>query len=263
MPEGDTVWLTAHRLGQALRGHSLTCFDLRVAALATVDLTGQTVTEVLARGKHILTRLDSGLTVHSHLRMDGSWYLSPTGVTPRAHPEHMIRARLGNHRWLATGYRVHDLAVIATSDEASLVGHLGPDVLGADWDPAAASARLLGQPRRPIGEAILDQRNLAGVGNMYRAEILFVEGVNPWTPVGDVRDLASILRTSYRLLRMNRDHPEQSTTGLTQRGRQSWVYLRSGQPCQRCGAHVKSAEQGEPPRQRTIYWCPQCQPATD
>ncbi|MDT4940683.1 MAG: endonuclease, partial [Pseudonocardiales bacterium] len=97
MPEGDTVWLTAHRLDQALAGRALTVCDFRVPALATVDLTGRTVTEVLARGKHILTRVEDDLTVHSHLRMDGSWYLSRgNGPTPRRHPQHLIRALLGN-----------------------------------------------------------------------------------------------------------------------------------------------------------------------
>jgi endonuclease VIII len=259
MPEGDTVWLTAHRLDQALRGRVLTDFDLRVPSVATADLSGRSVIGVSARGKHILIRIDDGLSVHSHLRMDGSWYLTRAGERPRRHPEHMIRALLGNDLWLATGYRVHDLAVIRTSDEHHLVGHLGPDVLGPDWDPELAINRLRNDPARTIGEALLDQRNLAGVGNMYRAEILFVEGVDPWTVLADLDDLPALMRTTYRLLRMNRDHPEQSTTGFTQRGRDHWVYGRAGQPCLRCGTPIKSAEQGEPPRQRTIYWCPNCQ----
>jgi endonuclease-8 len=263
MPEGDTVWLTAHRLDQALGGRPLTRFELRVPALATSDLTGHQVTEVVARGKHILTRIEPGFTLHSHLRMDGSWYLTPQGRRANRHPEHMIRALLGNSEWLATGYRMHDLALIPTEQEHTLVGHLGPDLLGPDWDVEEAIDRLRAQPDQSIGEALLDQRRLAGVGNMYRAEILFVEGVNPWTKVADVVDLGSMMRTSYRLLRMNRDHPEQSTTGITVRGRQHWVYLRAGQPCQRCGTTIRVAEQGEPPRQRTTYWCPTCQPAIE
>jgi endonuclease-8 len=261
MPEGDTVWLTAHRLDKALRDRPLTIFQLRVPALATVDRTGEIVTEVIARGKHILTRLDSGVTLHSHLRMDGSWQLSRSGTAPRAHPDHMIRAVLGNCDWLATGYRVHDLDLIPTVEETRVVGHLGPDLLGPDWDADLAAHNLVQAPSRAIGEALLDQRNLAGIGNMYRAEILFVQGINPWLPVERVRDLPGLMRTAYRLLRMNRDHPEQSTTGFTQRGRQHWVYLRGGQPCLRCGTSVASAEQGEAPRQRLSFWCPTCQPA--
>jgi endonuclease-8 len=262
MPEGDTVWLTAHRLHQALAGRVLTLTDFRVPALATADLRGRTVEEVLARGKHILTRLDDDLTVHSHLKMDGSWYLSAArGRPPRRHPDHMVRARLGNAEWLATGYRVHDLKIVRRADEAELVGHLGPDLLGPDWDPVTAVANLLRQPEAPIGEALLDQRNLAGIGNLYKSEVLFVERVYPWTSVGAVPDLAKMVTTAQRLLRANRDHPEQSTTGYRERDRQHWVYGRFGEPCLRCRTPIERRLQGEPPRQRSTYWCPRCQAA--
>jgi endonuclease-8 len=260
MPEGDTVWLTAHRLHQALAGREVTVFDLRVPALATSDLRGRTVEEVLARGKHLLTRMDGDLTLHSHLRMDGSWYLTRAGERARRHPEHMIRALVGNAEWLATGYRVHDLRIVTRAGEAELVGHLGPDLLGPDWDPALAVANLRQQADVPIGEALLDQRNLAGIGNMYKCEALFVEHVNPWTPSGEVADLDRLVRTSQRLLRANRDHPEQSTTGYTDRGRVHWVYERAGEACRRCRTPIKRAEQGAPPRARSTYWCPACQP---
>jgi endonuclease-8 len=263
MPEGDTVWLTAQRMHQALAERALTRSDFRVPALATVDLTGRTVAEVLARGKHILVRLEDELTVHSHLRMDGSWYLSATaGRPPRRHPEHMVRARLGNAEWLATGYRVHDLKVVRRVEEEGLVGHLGPDLLGPDWDPPAAVRRLLRQPQVPIAEALLDQRNLAGIGNLYKSEVLFVERVNPWTLVGEVPDLERMVRTAHRLMRANRDHPEQSTTGYLGRGREHWVYGRVREPCLRCGTPIDRADQGDPPQQRSTYWCPTCQPRT-
>jgi endonuclease-8 len=259
MPEGDTVWLTAHRLNQALSGGTVTTFDLRVPALATTDLRGATVLEVIARGKHILTRFDNDLTLHSHLRMDGSWYLTRAGSRPRRHPEHMIRAQVGNAEWLATGYRVHDLRIVTRAGEDDVVGHLGPDLLGPDWDAQAATARLATEPDRAIGEALLDQRNLAGVGNMYKCEVLFVERIHPWAPVGTVADLHRLVTTAQRLLRANRDHPEQSTTGLTGRGREHWVYGRAGEACLRCGGAVQRAEQGEPPQARSTYWCPRCQ----
>ena len=259
MPEGDTVWLTAHRLHQALAGRPVTVFDLRVPALATADLRGDTVTEVLARGKHLLTRFAGGLTLHSHLRMDGSWYLTRTGQRPRRHPEHLIRAQIGNAEWLATGYRVHDLRLVENEREDELVGHLGPDLLGPDWDPAEA-VRPLGEPDRAIGEALLDQRNLAGIGNLYKSELLFVEHIDPWTPAGQVRDLARLVGTARRLLRANRDHPDQSTTGSTRRGEEHWVYLRAGLPCRRCRTPIRTGQQGEAGRERSTYWCPVCQP---
>ncbi len=261
MPEGDTAWLTAHRLHQALAGRVVTTFDLRVPELATSDLSGETVTEVLARGKHLLTRFSGGLTLHSHLRMDGSWYLSRTGgPRPRRHPEHMVRAQVGNQEWTATGFRVHDLRIVTRHGEDTLVGHLGPDLLGPDWDPDAAVSNLLAAPEVTIGEALLDQRNLAGVGNMYKCEVLFVERVHPWTPTGGVADLLGLVNTSQRLLRANRDHPEQSTTGQLGRGREHWVYERGGAPCLRCRTPILRADQGEPPRARGTYWCPTCQP---
>jgi endonuclease VIII len=262
VPEGDTVWLTAHRLHQALAGRTLTTSDFRVPALATADLRGRAVEQVLARGKHLLIRLDDDRTVHSHLRMDGSWQLSAAGrPPPRRHPAHEIRVLLGNTDWLATGYRVHDLRIVSRAGEADLVGHLGPDLLGADWDPAHAVANLRRAPDVAIGEALLDQRNLAGIGNLYKCEVLFVERVNPWTPAGAVADLDRLVATAHRLLRVNRDHPEQSTTGYTQRGRQHWVYERGGQPCLRCRILIRRADQGAPPRARSTYWCPTCQPS--
>jgi endonuclease VIII len=261
MPEGDTVWLTAHRLNAALAGQRLTVWDLRVPQLATTDLSGQTVTAVVARGKHLLTRLSSGMTLHSHLRMDGSWYLSRAGERPRRNPDHMIRARLGNPAWLATGYRVHDLRLVATADEHDLVGHLGPDLLGEDWDPERAVANLRSAGEQAVGEALLDQRNLAGIGNLYKCEVLFVERVNPWTPVAAVTDLHRLVHTAYRLLRANRDHPEQSTTGRTARGEQHWVYGLRNESCLRCRTPIRYAEQGSPPYARSTYWCPRCQPA--
>jgi endonuclease-8 len=260
MPEGDTVWLTARRLGQALAGRPLAVSDFRVPALATVDLRGRTVTEVLARGKHILIRLDEDLSVHSHLRMDGSWYVSRSGHPPRRHPQHMIRVQLGNADWLATGYRVHDLKVLPRSAEGEFVGHLGPDLLGPDWDADRAVANLRRDADVSIGEALLDQRNLAGIGNLYKSEVLFIERVHPWTPVRDVPDLERMVATALRLMHANREHPEQSTTGLTGRGRDHWVYGRTGEACLRCRTPIERAEQGIPPRARSTWWCPTCQP---
>lgn len=264
MPEGDTVWLTANRLHKALAGRPLTVSDFRIPALATVDLRGREVTEVLARGKHILTRIGGPgdeLTLHSHLRMDGSWYLSATGKPrPRRHPDHMIRALLGNDDWLATGYRVHDLTIVPRSGEGEFVDHLGPDILGPDWDPVLAAANLRREPDLTIGEALLDQRNLAGVGNMYKCEVLFMQRVHPWTRVDDVPDLDALVARCFTVLRANRDHPEQSTTGSKQRGREHWTYERGGQPCLRCRTPIVREEQGLPPRHRGTYFCPRCQP---
>jgi endonuclease-8 len=138
---------------------------------------------------------------------------------------------------------------------------LGPDLLGPDWDVAEAVRRLQRQPRRPIGEALVDQSNLAGIGNLYKAETLFLRRVNPWTAVAAVPDVAELVMTAHHLLHANRDHPQQSTTGLTARGSEHWVYRRAGQPCRRCGTPIAAAVQGAAPGQRVTWWCPRCQPA--
>jgi endonuclease-8 len=149
---------------------------------------------------------------------------------------------------------------VRTSSENEVVGHLGPDLLGEDWDPDRAVANLSTEPDRTIGEAILDQRNLAGIGNMYKCEALFVERIHPYTRTGSVADLHRLVTTAQRLLRANRDHPEQSTTGHTTRGQEHWVYGRRGEACLRCGTPISFAEQGKQPFARSSYWCPHCQP---
>jgi len=260
VPEGDTVWLASRRMHDALAGRVLTRVDLRVPRHATADLAGRMVTGVVARGKHMLTRLDGGITLHTHFRMDGTWHLVRPGARWRGGPAHQVRAVLENADWQAVGYRLHDVVLVPTAEEDRLVGHLGPDVLGPDWDPAEAVRRLSAQPDREIGTALLDQRNLAGIGNLYKAETLFLAGVHPYARVADVPDLATVVATAARLLRANRDHPEQSTTGSTRRGETHWVFERPRRPCRRCGTPVAVADQGDPPYQRVAYWCPACQP---
>jgi endonuclease-8 len=265
VPEGDTVWLAAKRMHHALGGRPLTRFDLRVPKLATTDLTGTAVTEVVPRGKHMLIRFEGGLTLHTHFRMDGSWYLGRPGERWRGGPAHQVRAILANAEWEAVGYLLHDIALVPTAGEDRLVGHLGPDILGPDWDPAEADRKLREDPDRPIGDALLDQRVIAGIGNLYKNETLFLTGTHPWTPVAKVRDTPKMIATAYRLMRANRDHPEQSTTGSLRRGETHWVYGRARQPCRRCGGPILVAEQAPEDRPgygRITYWCPHCQPAS-
>lgn len=259
MPEGDTVWLTARNLDTALRGETLLTTDFRVPALAVASLVGSQVQEVVSRGKHLLLRTSDGRTLRSHLRMDGSWHLYRQGARWRS-PAHSARVVLETASRQAIGFRVHDLAIVPTERESELVGHLGPDLLGQDWDPAEAVRRLHREGSRSIGEALLDQRNLAGIGNLYKAETLFLRGVNPWTPTAGVPDLHAMVSTAQRLLHANRAHPEQSTTGSLRRGEQHYVFERARRPCLRCRTPIEIAEQGPPPQQRLTYWCPRCQP---
>ena len=280
MPEGDTVWLAGQRLHEALAGRILLRSDFRVPALASVDLRGRAVLRVLPRGKHLLTRIEGALTLHTHFRMDGSWHLYRPGDRWRGGPDWQVRAVLANADWQAVGYRLPVVELIPTDAEVTVVGHLGPDLLGADcdlagatrpvdvqhaiaqgyWVEAEALRRLSCEPNRAIGVALLDQRNLAGAGTLYRTETLFLRGVHPEIPTGEVSDLAGVLRKARQLLLANREHPQQSTTGDLRRGQQHWVFQRAGLPCRRCGSRIRHNMIGPPAMERDSYWCPRCQP---
>ncbi|MFI5858936.1 Fpg/Nei family DNA glycosylase [Streptomyces parvulus] len=259
MPEGDTVWQAARRLHEALAGKVLTLSDFRVPRYALVDLTGRAVLDVTARGKHLLTHVEGGLTVHSHLRMDGAWKIFAAGQRWRGGPVHQIRVVLGNADRTAVGYRLPVLDILRTADDERAVGHLGPDLLGPDWDPDRAWANLSADPARELGEALLDQRNLAGVGNVYKSEICFLLGVTPWLSVGELppERAKHLPALAKKLLEANRDRPIRRTTGLP--GHDLFVYGRAPRPCLRCGTSVRVAEQGDGSRERPTYWCPACQ----
>jgi endonuclease-8 len=264
VPEGDTVWNTARVLERALAGHRIVHSDLRVPRLATANLAGWTVVESASRGKHLLLRLstpDSSLwTLHSHLRMDGSWRTFQPGARWAGRPAHLIRVVLRTGSAVAVGYHLHELALVPTAEEDSLVGHLGPDLLGAGWDPDEAVRRLRTRPERAIADALIDQRNLAGIGNLYKAETLFLRGVSPWTPVSDVDDVDGVVRLAQRLLAANKGRWTQVTTGSQRRGEEVYVFERAGSPCRRCGTTIRRAVQGD--HERITYWCPHCQPGT-
>jgi formamidopyrimidine-DNA glycosylase len=259
VPEGDVVWSTARRLHEALAGRVLTRSDFRVPRYATVNLTGRRVTEAVARGKHLLIRTENGLTVHTHLKMEGYWRIQPAGGGRPLGRSHQLRLVLGNARWLAAGYLLGITEVLPTAREDQVTGHLGPDLLGPDWDPAAAVARLARNPDRPIGEALLDQRNLAGLGTIYMSETLFLRGVDPARPVGSVADLDALVSLGQRLLDANKERPGHVTTGDAGRGRENWVYGRAGRPCRRCGTSIRRGEAGPPGQERVRFWCPNCQ----
>lgn len=244
-----------------LAGRQLTTSDFRVPALATTDLTGRCVLEVVARGKHMLTRIEGGLTLHTHFRMEGSWRQFPAGQPWHGGQLWQVRVVLANDQWQAVGYRLPVVDLVPTAQEDDLVGHLGPDLLGQDWDLGEAVRRISDAPTTTIGEALLDQRNLAGIGNLYKAETLFLRGVHPWTPVGEVTDLPALVALAQRLMLANRDRWDQVTTGDLRRGRQHWVFERHREACRRCGSQIRRADQGEDPlTARVSYWCPACQP---
>ena len=257
MPEGDTVYAAAKRLDKGLTGQVLTKSDFRIPSLATSDISGATVTGTISRGKHLLTRFDNGLTLRTHLKMEGIWHVHPLRTRWRR-PAHTARVILRTATTEAVGFQVI-LDLVRSEKEDELVGHLGPDLLGPDWDAEIALARLRADPTAPIGDALLEQRNLAGIGNVFKSEICFLGGVHPLTPVGAVPDLPGIVAKSKQLLEANKDRPTRITTGDKRRGYQLWVYGRRG-PCLRCGTPIQKADQGPPGQQRPTYWCPSCQP---
>ncbi|MDN3496186.1 DNA-formamidopyrimidine glycosylase family protein [Planococcus sp. APC 4015] len=259
MPEGDTVYRAAHRMDDALAGAEVTEFDLRVPQLATADLTGLWVDHVVPRGKHLLHRIGSW-TLHSHLKMEGEWHVYRRGERWRK-PAFKARAVVGTAHWQAVGFEIADISLVPTAEEEEIVGHLGPDPLGDDWDAEEAARRVQADPR-PVHVAILDQRSVAGFGNVYANEILFVRGVDPHTPAVDT-DARAIIDLGARMIRANRDRSARTFTGENRPGRRFWVYGRDGAPCRRCGTRIRATTLGaDPTRERNVFWCPVCQPGT-
>ncbi|WP_214412966.1 Fpg/Nei family DNA glycosylase [Sphaerisporangium fuscum] len=262
MPEGDAVYRTAVKLRAALDGRVLTRSDFRVPRYATADLTGRAVLTTVPRGKHLLTRVEGGLTVHTHLRMEGSWRVQPAGA--RVGRGDVVRLILANERWQAVGVRLGMVDLLRSDQEEQVVGHLGPDLLDPGWDAGHAERAARNLARRPevtIGEALLDQRNVAGLGTIWRAETLFLSGISPFRPAGEVEDLEKMVSLAHRLLEASKDNPGGPlTTGDRRPGRRLWAYGRAGRPCLRCGNKVIGDELGAQPYERVVFYCPACQP---
>lgn len=252
MPEGDTVWRQARSLHRALSGRIAHSTSFRYPDCADVDLSGELIHGAYARGKHIFMNIGE-MSVHSHLRMDGIWHLY--GVTPSGAPErwkrpaHTVRALItanarldatgnlvsGSTPISAVGYELGMLDVVPVEDAESLVSHMGPDLLGPDWNAEVAVANLLKRPERAIGPALLDQKNLAGIGTIYRAETLFLAGVHPMRPVGEVSDLYRLVEIARLLLDANKMRPLRVTR--TER-EPLWCYGRARRPCYKCGSMI-------------------------
>ncbi|MFT4229956.1 MAG: DNA-formamidopyrimidine glycosylase family protein [Microbacterium sp.] len=264
MPEGDTVFQTAKRLNAVLAGAEVARFDLRVPGSATVDLRGETVREVVPCGKHLLLRVGE-VTLHSHLKMEGRWDLYRPGESWRR-PAFRARAIVGVDESAlddaprdAVGFDLAMVEALPTRDEDRIVGHLGPDPLGAEWD-AAEAARRVGADPRPVHVAVQDQRNVAGFGNEYANELCFVRGIHPATPATET-DAFSLVELGARMIRANVDRADRTFTGDPRPGRTTWVYRRQGRPCRRCGTSIRSTALGaDPTRERVVFWCPACQP---
>ena len=257
MPEGDTVYAAARRLDEALAGHVVVRSDIRVPAFATVDFTGQVVHSVASRGKHVLMRIGDDV-LHSHLKMEGEWRVSRAGER-RRRPDFRARAIIETDDAVAVGSDLGVVEVFPASEEAERMAYLGPDLLGPDWDAAEAERRLASDPAAQVVVALAEQRNLAGLGNVYVNELCFLRGIRPDRPIGEV-ELEPLVALASRVIRANRDRFERTTTGDTRRGRRLWVYGRGGEPCRRCGTTIEHGRFGRNPLElRDTYWCPNCQ----
>ncbi|WP_280371874.1 DNA-formamidopyrimidine glycosylase family protein [Nocardia wallacei] len=252
MPEGDTVYLAAARLRQALAGKMLTRSDFRVPRYATLDLRGQRVEEVGSYGKHLFVRTPT-VSIHTHLKMEGVWRVYRPGQR-WTKPGFTARLVLATDDAEAVGFSLGLVEALPRADEHTAVDHLGPDLLGPNWDAGEAVRRLARHPDQPIGLALLDQRNLAGIGNIYRSEVCFLRRVHPATPVAAVDDLPGLVAEAHRVLTEAAHHPPWRTL----------AYGRQRQPCRRCGTGMVVHLLGDDTATRSergIYFCPRCQPA--
>ena len=269
MPEGDTIFRTAAVLRAALVGRRIVAAQAqarpgmqRVPDLSR--LVGDTVTSVEARGKHLLIGFDGGSTLRSHLRMSGSWHRYRPGEVWKR-PAREASAILETAESVAVAFNAPTVELLTPADlrRSRALVELGPDLLGREFDSDEALRRLRERDGEQLGNALLDQRAVAGIGNVYKSEVAFIERLNPWTRVARFNDdqLAGALRTARRLLSANTRGGARVTTGSGAPGRALWVYGRADRPCRRCGTLIRSGRQGD--LARLTYWCPQCQPPSD
>jgi endonuclease-8 len=275
VPEGDTIFRAARTLNRALAGRTVTRFESVFPALSRVDvdepIAGRTIEKVEARGKHLLFRFSHGLILRTHMRMSGSWHIyRPHERWQRPHCDMRIVVETDQFHAVAFNVPVAEFATDVSLERTRPLSTLGPDPLSADFDSDDAVTRIMGRTGMQIADALLDQSAIAGIGNVYKSEVLFAGRVNPFAGVDELSrgDVERLVAAAVRFLRANvREHTSPSintyggfrrTTGRHDPGARLWVYGRAGRPCRRCGMPVSRRKQG--PHARTTYWCAQCQP---
>jgi endonuclease-8 len=277
MPEGDTIFKAARTLHRALAGQTVARFETVLVHLARVDadtpVSGRTVERVAAAGKHLLMTFSGGLVLRTHMRMNGSWHIYRPGERWRM-PRSEMRIAIETADWVAVAFRVHVAEFI---EEADLARHrpiatLGPDLLADAFEPDEALRRMRTRAAEPIADVLLDQRVFAGIGNVYKSEVLFLAGIHPDTQIAAIIDdsLREVIAIARRLLLENvveKSGPSmvtyrgfRRTTGRMQPRDRLWVYSRGGKACRKCGTAIASHKKGDDAR--VTYWCPECQPRT-
>lgn len=260
MPEGDIALRVARRLDAALAGQQLVRGELRWGELGGIDLAGAVVLDNQALGKHLLTRLADGRTLHTHLRMDGTWRITRAGAERGADRSHRVRVVLGTAQWTCIGRELGMVDLLATRDEHRVVGHLGPDLLADDVDLEECGLRVRAAGDRPIGAVLLDQTVVCGIGTIYLAESLWTHRVHPSRPAGQVLEARDVCATARRLMLRSANARLPTATGEHGRGRGTHVHGRAGLPCRRCSTPIDVLQVGPPGQERPAFFCPSCQP---
>jgi endonuclease VIII len=256
MPEGDTIRRLADKIGGRFVGERCVRCVTRDPRLAGVDLTGAAISEVDAVGKHLLIRFDNGTTLHSHLRMNGSWTVGPAA----REPEWRRRVELWMETGRLTGIDLPIVELIPTAAESQVVGHLGPDLCGPELpDLGEVVERLQRDPAAALATALLDQRNVAGFGNVYAIEVPFIAGVSPNQTIGTIDGLDLLVGLGAALIRTGAERGPQNTTGRRLDTADHWIYGRRGRPCPICATPLDGWDERDSPWQRVAVWCPSCQ----
>jgi endonuclease-8 len=268
MPEGDTIHRAAASLRRALEGRAVTRFDSVYPHLTRVDegapIAGRTIQAVEARGKHLLIWFSGDLVLRTHMRMHGSWHIYRPGERWQR-PRHAMRIAIETDSFVAVGFDVPIAEFCAAGSlERTPLGALGPDPLDDAFDAAAAVARIMARGDLEIADALLDQSAIAGIGNVYKSEVLFAAGIDPFAPVSSLSEtqVRTLVGKAVRFMRANLGHagsrsPMRRTTGRLDPAARLWVYGRGGQPCRRCGTPIQRRAQGT--HARSTYWCGRCQ----
>lgn len=273
MPEGDTIFRAARTLNRALAGKPVVRFESTFPALTRIHedapITGRIIESVRSLGKHLLMQFSGGLVLRTHMRMNGSWHIYRPGEAWRRYRGDM-RIVVATDDFEAVGFNIPVAEFMSDPSPArhEELRRLGPDLLADTFDISEAIARVRARPDVEIGDVLLMQRVMAGVGNVYKSEVLFACGVNPFVSAGSLGEevVYRLIQTARKFLRMNVSDglaPMTTYTGLRRTTRRAdprerlWVYGRARLPCRRCGTHIDVRPQGRDAR--LTYWCPKCQ----
>jgi endonuclease VIII len=277
VPEGDTIFRAARTLHRALAGKPVVRFESMFPALERIHidtpLTAQSVESVTASGKHILMRFSGGQVLRTHMRMNGSWHIYRPGE-PWQRSRRDMRIVIATADFVAVGFNIPVAEFVRAANLArhEELRRLGPDLLSEQFDAGEALRRMKERPADAIADVLLNQRVLAGIGNVYKSEVLFTCGVNPFTPVGRIEDtaLACLIAAGRKFLLANVQTSlapmttyggyQRTTTGRRNASERLWVYGRVGLPCRRCRTPIALKKHGT--AARLTYWCPKCQGET-